>query len=79
MVDETQDLILYGSLGCHLCELAEEMLISVRSDFMKVEITDDEALVEAYGVHIPVLKRDWDEMELFWPFDREQLLDFLKK
>ena len=34
---------------------------------------DDEALVEKYGIRIPVLKRARDGEELGWPFDEEQL------
>lgn len=77
MVDTTEDFILYGSLACHLCEQAEALLLSLQVNFTKVEITDEEALVEAYGVHIPVLKRKNDGKELFWPFGRERLQEFL--
>lgn len=78
MVESAEDFILYGSLACHLCEQAEALLLSLQVNFSKVEITDDEALIEAYGVYIPVLKRKKDGKELFWPFDREYLQGFLQ-
>jgi hypothetical protein len=75
MVKESEELVLYGSLGCHLCEQAEELLVSLRINFLKVEITDDEALMQAYGIHIPVLKQESSGKELFWPFDTEKVLN----
>ena len=42
-----------------------------------VDIVDEEDLVEAYGQHIPVMQRDIDGKELFWPFDLEQLTEFV--
>ena len=51
-------LRLYTTLGCHLCEQLEALLVTLcatpyRLD--RVEISDDDALVERYGVRIPVL------------------------
>ena len=74
-------IYLYTTLGCHLCEIAESMVQSRKEafaiDLVPVEISDDDALVEQYGVSIPVLKKAENEEELGWPFDHEQLSAFL--
>ena len=64
-------ILLYTTLGCHLCEQAEEILHSVSHSHnisvQLIEIGDDDALVAEYGIRIPVLKFP-DESELGWPF-----------
>jgi glutaredoxin-like protein DUF836 len=69
--------ILFGTSACHLCELAEELLLS-RSElvFEKVDISESDLLFERYGVLIPVLKAPGGA-ELGWPFDAAQLDTFL--
>ncbi len=81
--DEPADLLLFTTLGCHLCEEAERMLATVASSQSftltvdAIDIADDEALVEKYGILIPVLKRARDGEELGWPFDEELLARFI--
>jgi len=81
--DEPADLLLFTTLGCHLCEEAERMLatVSCSQSFTltvdAIDIADDEALVEKYGILIPVLKRARDGEELGWPFDEELLARFI--
>jgi len=81
--DEPADLLLFTTLGCHLCEEAERMLATVAfsQSFTltvdAIDIADDEALVEKYGILIPVLKRARDGEELGWPFDEELLARFI--
>ncbi|EWG99494.1 glutaredoxin family protein [Halomonas sp. BC04] len=51
-------LRLYTTLGCHLCEEQESLLaLLLRGEYRleKVEISENEALMERYGVRIPVL------------------------
>ena len=81
--DRSADLLFFTTLGCHLCEQAEQILSSV-AHFQRAElavdvidIADDEALVETYGIRIPVFKRVCDGVELGWPFGEEQLVHFL--
>jgi Glutaredoxin-like domain (DUF836) len=66
---------LYGTSACHLCELAEEMLMAHGLNYTKVDISDAEALLERYGVLIPVLRHP-DGRELNWPFSTAQLVEF---
>ncbi|MCH2056481.1 MAG: glutaredoxin family protein [Thalassotalea sp.] len=71
--------ILYGSDGCHLCEDALALCQQLRMPILLtlVDIVDEEDLVEQYGQHIPVMQRDVDGKELFWPFDMEALIAFV--
>ena len=72
-------LILYTTDGCHLCELAENLLIEL--EFFKefhlesIDISADESLVKSYGVRIPVVKNKQTNKEIGWPFQLEDLLN----
>ncbi|MBL8250450.1 MAG: glutaredoxin family protein [Candidatus Competibacter sp.] len=71
-------LILFSTVGCHLCERAEA-LIRQQSDIALtvVEIADDPVLLERYGVRIPVAWRAEAAQELDWPFDAAALRRWL--
>ena len=77
-----QSIIFYTTVGCHLCEQAEELLqqmaLEAELSWKKTDIADDPVLVESYGIRIPVLRRVDDEVELGWPFDLGQLREFVK-
>jgi len=63
---------LYGTLGCHLCEVAEDVLMPFVEHGLLVELVDiaeNEELFETYGLRIPVLRRVDTGEELDWPFD----------
>ncbi|AVE07933.1 glutaredoxin family protein [Pseudomonas sp. R11F] len=71
---------LFGTLGCHLCEVAEAEIMPLVERGLLVElvdITDPDDLTEAYGLRIPVLRRVDTGAELDWPFDTEQVVTFL--
>ena len=71
-------LVLYQRDDCHLCDLALEVLAMAHvPDFESVFIDDDEVLEERYGMRVPVLRNDVTGAELDWPFDIEQLGNFL--
>jgi hypothetical protein len=72
---------LFGTLGCHLCEIAEAEIMPLVEHGLLVElvdITDPDDLTEAYGLRIPVLRRVDTGAELDWPFDAEQVVAFLR-
>ncbi len=69
-------LLLYTTAGCHLCEHAEEILYAEKVPFKPVDIADELALIERYGVRIPVLA-DSAGNELSWPFDNSAVTAFL--
>ncbi|MFB3304916.1 MULTISPECIES: glutaredoxin family protein [unclassified Pseudomonas] len=71
---------LFGTLGCHLCEIAEAEIMPLVEHGLLVElvdIADPQDLTEAYGLRIPVLRRVDTGAELDWPFDTGQVVAFL--
>lgn len=72
-----------GTVGCHLCDVAEQLIVSSvdmqKYAIYQVDIADDDDLVERYGVKIPVLLDLESKEELEWPFDQAQLLEFLQR
>lgn len=73
---------LFGTLGCHLCELAEAEVMPLVEHGLLVELVDiaeSQALFEAYGLRIPVLRRIDTGEELEWPFETVQVVTFLGK
>jgi hypothetical protein len=74
-------LVLFQTLGCHLCEEALEVIGAVprahSSDLESVDIADDDNLLARYGERIPVLRRPDSGAELDWPFTVEEVDRFL--
>lgn len=73
-------LILYGTSGCHLCELAEELLLEWVAKGWQVELVDiaeDDQLLERFSLLIPVLEYVSANRLVGWPFDEETLCHFL--
>lgn len=71
---------LYGTQGCHLCDLAqalcEQVITPVQIEL--VDIIDDQHLVELYSTTIPVLAHLSSNTALYWPFDLQQLKEFIR-
>lgn len=76
---QKNDLVLFTTLGCHLCEEALQMLEYLAQQgvvrYRCTEIAESEKLVEEYGVRIPVIQRG-DGAELGWPFEFAALEEF---
>ena len=74
-------LTFFTTSNCHLCELAESLLVHTPMPqpipVEAVDIASSAELVERYGTRIPVLRREDTGAELGWPFSRDDLLDFL--
>lgn len=70
-------LVLYGTTFCHLCEQAEAVLQVIGVEAEHIDIAEDDALLEKYGVRIPVVKREDTGAELGWPFDETAVRRFL--
>ena len=81
---------LYGSEGCHLCEQALAVCLTVltRDELTEIDIIDQQhiahetkTLVELYGVHIPVLEKLdpslFENKKLFWPFTVDQVVELI--
>jgi hypothetical protein len=73
------EFILLGTEHCHLCEEAESILHSAGLVFKTIDIVDDEALMAAYGLRIPVLREMDTGNELNWPFNLPELLAFVPR
>ena len=76
-----QHFVLYGTLGCHLCEQAEALLAPLLDDQKHciecVDISEDDELMSRYALTIPVLRRMSDREELMWPFEAVRAGAFL--
>jgi glutaredoxin len=59
-------VVLYARASCHLCDLARASVLSVREriafDFEEVDIERDEALELEYGIRIPVVAVDGEDL-----------------
>lgn len=84
-------LKLLGTSHCHLCEEAEHLLATVlvgekfqynQIVSQKIDVLDDDNLYEKYGIHIPVIQIEIQNIlieELYWPFDSEMLRNMLQR
>ena len=76
-------LELLGTLGCHLCDDAEQVLVScldlsqVRIEV--VDIAESDELMSAYATRIPVLRHVLSNSDLCWPFQADQVKEFVAK
>ncbi|NLU12538.1 MAG: glutaredoxin family protein [Gammaproteobacteria bacterium] len=74
------DCELYGTLGCHLCDEAEQVLQPFVAQGLVVELLDiieSSEWLERYALSIPVLRRVDTGQELHWPFDQQAVLQLL--
>lgn len=78
-----KSLYLYSTPGCHLCEIAREIVFPLLNNYSlhleEIDIAESDELIERYGVRIPVLKSPHHIDELGWPFDSEQAASFLAR
>ena len=84
---------LYTTLGCHLCddamEVIDELHIQMVQNFSeaagtevfyiieKIDVADDDKLIEEYGTRIPVLLSSDKTKEIGWPFDVQSVYEFI--
>jgi len=70
-------IILYTTAGCHLCDLAEALLLQAKQQcsltITHTEIGDDDALVARYGTTIPVIEFA-DGSQINWPFELNDII-----
>lgn len=74
--------VLYSTLGCHLCEQAMACITQVLGEDTTItiqDISEDQHLMDAYGVRIPVIKNMRTERELGWPFNETDLKAWLEE
>ena len=80
-------LNLYHTLGCHLCELAENVVsnhnlvnsLPLQIQIEKIDIATDDTLMSQFGIRIPVLESPMSKQTLDWPFNQEDLSLFIQQ
>ncbi len=72
----------YSGEHCHLCDLAQQLLDDLDTasslQVSKIDVKSDHQLFHLYGARIPVLKRIDNDQELGWPFDMNDLREFVR-
>ena len=70
-------VVLYTTVGCHLCDQARELVSTVAPDITLtlVDVAEDDELLARYGERIPVLMKEG--RELGWPFGLLDVQQFL--
>ncbi|QJD70984.1 glutaredoxin family protein [Marinobacterium sp. LSUCC0821] len=75
-------LELMTTEGCHLCEQATPLLVAgLDPNLFEVDLVDiafDDQLMNLYATRIPVLVDNQSGAELDWPFDMQQLAEFVE-
>lgn len=58
-------VVLYSRAGCHLCDVARDVVLAVRErfpfGFEEVDIETDDDLLRGYAERIPVVSIDGEE------------------
>ena len=74
-------LYFYTTSGCHLCDLAEDVLWPLLENreyrLQVVDIASNPELQLRYGTRIPVIRREDTGAELGWPFSPGQAKRYL--
>ncbi len=72
------DIEILTTCGCHLCETAEGMLARAVPEARchRVDIAEDDSLIDAYALRIPVLRYQGRELE--WPFSLLDIRAFVQ-
>jgi len=68
---------LLGTAGCHLCEEAELIVSNFELEFEQIDIAEQEQWQPEYALRIPVLINLETKQDLGWPFDIEQVREFI--
>ncbi|PTY37304.1 hypothetical protein BGP77_04205 [Saccharospirillum sp. MSK14-1] len=75
-------MTLYSTLGCHLCEQAEALLIELAQSeplqWQVVDIVEDDELMEQYAIRIPVLRATNTTEDLGWPFTLDDVRRYIR-
>lgn len=75
-------LELMTTEGCHLCEQAIPLLVTgLDPSEFEVDLVDiafDDELMDQFATRIPVLVEPRSKQSLDWPFDANQLAQFIE-
>ena len=82
MTTHQPTLILFSTLGCHLCDDAKDVCWPLLQQYgyrlQIIDIADDPELLGRYALSIPVVKRSDNANELGWPFTAAQIHQLLE-
>jgi len=71
----------FTTKGCHLCEQAINLLDELHDRYTfemeVVDISNEENLVQKYGLIIPVVLNVENNELLCWPFDKDSVVKLL--
>ena len=75
-------LQLMSTSGCHLCEMAEQiiaecLLNNVAVTIELIDVAEQEQFQARYAIRIPVLYHPETNKDLGWPFDFVQVNQFI--
>jgi hypothetical protein len=77
----TKKLTLFSGKACCLCLEAEQLLKleapTWYAQLQKIDVSCSPEIYHLYAARIPVLKRLDNDSELGWPFNQNQLTEFL--
>lgn len=79
-----QRVVLLGTSGCHLCELAEQIINDHLSSnkiwlIERIDIAEQEQWQAQFALFIPVLYHPESMKQLGWPFDAQQVNIFFNE
>jgi hypothetical protein len=75
-------LLLFGTMGCHLCEEADVIVAACDTKntvIESIDIAEHEQWQDKYAIHIPVLYHPETEKELGWPFTQNQVQNLINE
>lgn len=77
-----KQFVLYSTSHCHLCEQAEKLLINLQHEYefqwKIIEISNDDDLIDQYGIRIPVIQCINTKAELNWPFTQNDIMKLVQ-
>lgn len=79
---EKMKIILYSKKGCHLCDVAKDLLTvfqkKFKYDFEEKDIYEEDFLVEEYGLMIPVVEINGDVVA-YGKVTKDDLMPFFSR
>ena len=69
--------LLLGTAGCHLCEQAETIIHACGLAVELIDIAEQAHWQALYAWHIPVLLDKETQQALAWPFNSDDVQNFL--
>lgn len=80
-MDPIRTVTLYSKEGCHLCELARDVILRTGGEaafnFNEISLEETDPRYGEYSDLFPVIAVD-GRVVAYWRIEREQLLEFLR-